>query len=233
MAKRRKTIGCFGVIGVIAAIIWVGSATGFMLTSLDPFCGTHARYETNAVIEFEGERYTSTVTTENRRSRGWIAGLNSAGCKEEYGTAHIFRTRENRAVQIYARICHRAEDELSWRHPVDVRKLCPERENPWFHSGIIINDADRPSKWQSFWFTHREKVPPGGYDDVELVSFTAQRTRSGPSDDYDRSFPGLINTTYRYDPERKGYLPQYINYFRGKTGKDANRTEIVYGEFLR
>jgi hypothetical protein len=136
-----------------------------------------------------GKTYTSTVTRENRLSRRWIIGMNGAGCQEEYGTAHIFRTEDGRAALMNSRICLKAEPELSWFKPIDIAALCPEGRTCGKRRATLSTMPTIQKDGNPFNFRGRTEVLPGGYDQIRLVSLTAQRNRSGPSDTYGELVP--------------------------------------------
>ncbi|MEZ5870819.1 MAG: hypothetical protein R3D32_03035 [Nitratireductor sp.] len=217
-------------------LLWGAISGSLGLTSLDPFCKTTAKYEATAVISWQGQQYTSTITRLNRRSRDWIYNLNSNGCGETKGTSHIFRTMGNQAILLNSRICNAAETALTKRKPVDVAKLCERKPGPNRVSGFVIDNADNPAMWQHFWFTGQKPPEVPGYDGIRLVSLTAVKTSAKPSDNYDELVPHLLAVKYLHlrDPDRRPFHPcGLIAHSRGKSSGSGGRRQIPYGEFLK
>jgi hypothetical protein len=139
--------------------------------TLDPFCTYDVIYRLTATIDVDGQPYSSEVVRQNSFSRKWISMINSAGCQQTYGTALSFRLPDARVVLTSTFICQSAKRELedsrsnytqvferamAERRQADVAALCSGRIQDVYPAsqahGYIVDDADRPTRWQPFRF---------------------------------------------------------------------------------
>ncbi|MEO1745504.1 MAG: hypothetical protein AAFR13_03145 [Pseudomonadota bacterium] len=203
MAGRGLGIWPIVILIGLAGVSGTFGDAGSPADSFDPFCGVSNRYLTQAKIEFEGEVYASTVTRRVRYVRPWIRNLNSAGCGEEVGTSHIFRSASKRVIMFPSAICSKASGAVRQTGRADALALCKPDHRYWETSGTIVDNADNPTRWQAFWFDGRELPDEGGFHRVRLVEWTATATSNPPADKHAELVPALMNVDYRKPPKAK------------------------------
>ncbi len=207
----KKRIGALLAIGTVA---FSGAATGF-----DPFCRTTGHYQSDAVIEFEGEQYASSVVRKSRSPRNWTTSLNSSGCRAPIGAAFVFKTDRNEALLVHNHLCWKARRILKETGTVDIREICsdPDAENFYkYASGYYFPNAENPTTWAPFWFNH---FPDTAGDqrslvDVKLISWSIRKSKKPSTDDLERLAPKLLHTVFGGATSWHANPEQALPYYR-------------------
>jgi hypothetical protein len=97
-------------------------------------------------VEIAGRKLSSTVVYQNSRSRGWIAGLSSAGCQQWEGTALAFKLANDSILIVPSRLCREAEQVLDRSGRVDILAVCTGKQAHQ-DQAFIVDSASRPAKW--------------------------------------------------------------------------------------
>lgn len=177
---------------IIAALLAFG--TWLWLSppnSFHPLCTYTMNARVSADIEASGEKLSSTVVYQNSRSRNWISIMNSAGCKQKYGNALVYRLRNDNILIVPTRLCRAAEKAFAASRRVDVIQTCTGKQARQ-NQGYIIDSAQRPSRWR----TAIEGV------DYRILRMTATSTWAEPSDNIAAIAPNLLKADFKYVRER-------------------------------
>ncbi len=174
------------------------------------FCTYTSNSRLAADIRVGGETHTATVVYQNARSRSWIAGLNSAGCRQTHGTVLVYRLNNDRVIMVPSGMCRKAEDLLTSNGQVDVLKACNGRHRR-DGDGFAIDSARNPRLWRS--------IDQGS--DFKITRMVAEETWDEPTDEIDTIAPNLLRSTFDYagnwwhSPERA--LPFERRYYPAKS----------------
>ena len=172
--------------------------------SFHPTCTYTVNARVVADVEVEGERLSAEVVYQNSRSRQWLAQINSAGCKQHYGTALAYKTRNDHVLIVSSRLCYPAEQALARTGEVDILGVCigkwADRE-----PAFMVDSATRPSKW-------REAA--NGID-FRILKMTAVSTWANPVDDIALIAPNLLKSKFSYRSNQWSKSPErLINFHR-------------------
>lgn len=185
---RRIPWGPLSLAGVIlfGLWIWLSPPNSFHLT-----CTYTVNAVVSADVEVSGVKLTSTVVHQNSRSRKWISIMNSAGCKQRYGNALVYRLADDRVLIVSARLCYAAEKAFATSGRVDVLQACAGRPARPIRA-FIVDSASRPERWR----------PARNGIDFRMVSMTATSTWRHPADDIASIAPNLLKSYFERDRDR-------------------------------
>ena len=153
-----------------------------------PMCTYTVNAVVSAEVEVSGEKLSSTVVHQNSRSRGWISIMNSAGCKQRYGNALVYRLAGDRVLIVPARLCYAAQKEFYASGRADIMQACTGRQARQ-NRAFIVDSASRPKTWR----------PAINGSDFRLVSMTATSTWKHPADDIASIAANLLKSQFKYD----------------------------------
>jgi hypothetical protein len=207
--------------GAGLAVIGYGLLTAKPADTLGLLCTYDIAYRVQATIQVGDETQTAEVIFRETSSSRWIAQMNSAGCLPTHGTAIAYRLADNRVVLVESRICTEAKRafadprSLYSNSPgpdylvatqkqveIDLGKFCVGlggnrnrggANTTW--DGYLIDDADRPTRWEGFRFG---QPTTDSKTSIQLVSAKAQAMNVRPTDNLDRVAPGVLQATFQY-----------------------------------
>ncbi len=185
---RRLPWGSLIVAGLVFFGLWIWFSPP---NSFHPLCTYTVNARVSAEVEVSGEKLSSTVVHQNSRSRQWIAIMNSAGCKQRYGNALVYRLANDSVLIIPARLCSAAGKAFAASGHVDVLRSCTGGQARQ-DRGFIVNSATRPEKW---------RAATNGVD-FRITRMTATSTWSNPTDDIASIAPNLLGAYFKYDRSR-------------------------------
>lgn len=175
----------------------------------------NARVE--ADVEIAGQRLFSSVIYQDSRSRGWIASLNSAGCKQLYGNALTYRLANDSVLIVPSRICRRGAQTLAKSGQVDILDACTGRQAHQ-DAAFVVDSASRPGKWYA---------ATNGVD-FRIVSMKAEATRSHPADNIAAVAPGLLQADFKYDRQQWARSPERIVSFQRRYEARRDKPDQAY-----
>ena len=185
---RRPPWGSLIVAGLVLFGLWIWISPP---NSFHPTCTYTVNAQVTAEVEISGERLSSTVVHQNSRSRRWISIMNSAGCKQRYGNALVYRLANDSVLILPARLCYAAEKEFVASGHVDILRACAGDQARQDHA-FIVDSASRPERW---------RTASNGVS-YRIVSMTATSTWRHPTDDIASIAPNLLGAYFERDPGR-------------------------------
>lgn len=199
--RARVPWGLLCTAGMIAFGFWLWLSPAY---SFHPTCTYTVNARVTAEIEVEGEKLTATVIHQNSRSRAWLSIMNSAGCKQRYGNALTYKSRDDRVLILPARLCFRAQQNFPRYGELDVLRACAgQQQGP--DMAFMVDSATRPEKWQAV----RNGI------DFRIIRMTASSTWSNPSDDMASIAPNLLKAKFKYSQNGWSRSPEpFIDFHR-------------------
>lgn len=185
---RRLPWGTLMMAGMVLFGFWVWLSPP---NSFHPTCTYTVNAVVSAEVEVAGERLSSTVVHQNSRSRGWISIMNSAGCKQRYGKALVYRLANDSVLIVSARLCPAAQKAVEASGQADILRSCAGRQARQDRA-YIVNSATQPDKWR----------PATNGIDFRILSMTAASTWSHPTDDIASVAPNLLKSYFEHDRSR-------------------------------
>ncbi len=188
-----RTLAAVGLT-LLIVVIWRSPPNSF-----HPLCTYTVNANVTADVELEGQKLSSTVVYQNSRSRQWISGINSAGCKQWYGNALTYKLADDRVLIVPTRICYKGEKMLAASGNVDVVSVCTDKQA---HQDLafMVDSATQPKKWYA--------VANGV--DFRITSMTAVSTWSTPADDMSSIAPNLLRSAFKYQRQQWPRSPEKI-----------------------
>ena len=226
LSGRRIAWRVSAAAGVVLFCLWILVSPP---NSFHPTCTYTVNAHVTAEIEVSGEKLTSTVVHQNSRSRAWISIMNSAGCKQRYGNALVYRLKNDSVLIVAARLCYAAEKEFTAHGHADILRACTGKQARQDRA-YIVDSANRPAAWR----------PATNGVDFRILSMSASSTWRHPTDDIGSIAPNLLKSHFKYDRSRGikwGDTPEtVIDYWRRydvkKTRPDRSfEFEVRYGVF--
>ncbi len=188
-ARRiRVPWGSLAVAGMIAFGFWLWVSPVY---SFHPTCTYTVNARVTADIEVDGEKLTAAVVHQNSRSRGWISIMNSAGCKQRYGNALVYRLANDSVLIVAAKLCSAAQKELAASGHVDILRSCTGQQARQDRA-YIVDSASRPETWR----------PATNGVDFRILSMSATSTWRHPTDDIEAVAPNLLKSYFQNDRSR-------------------------------
>ncbi len=117
--------------------------------------------------------------------------MNSAGCKQRYGNALVYRLANDSVLIVPARLCHGAQKEFAASGHVDILSACAGNQARQDRA-YIVDSASRPETWR----------PATNGVDFRIVSMTATSTWRHPTDDIETIAPNLLKSYFHHDRSR-------------------------------
>ncbi|MCP1337816.1 hypothetical protein [Futiania mangrovi] len=223
---RRMFLGSLTMVGLASLVLWILISPP---NSFHPMCTYTVNAQVTADVEISGKVRSSEVVYQNSRSRQWISIMNSAGCKQRYGNAHVYRLENDSVLIVPARLCYAAEKAFAASGHVDVLSTCTGKQARQDRA-FFVDSASRPRKWR----------PAINGVDFRIVSMTATSTWRHPADDIETIAPNLLRAYFQRDRSRDiewGDTPEtVIDYHRRydikKHRPDGSfEFEVQYGRF--
>ncbi|HEX4894600.1 MAG TPA: hypothetical protein VFV47_15070 [Hyphomicrobiaceae bacterium] len=192
----RLSWGAIVAVGSILCVlaIWLSPPNSF-----HPMCTYEVNATLTADVVIEGQKLSSTVIHQNSHSRGWISGINSAGCKQWYGTALTFKLANDSVLIVPSQICLNGRRELARSGRVDVLSSCTGKQANQ-NSAFIVDSASHPRKW---------KAVTNGIE-FQFASMTAVSTWKSPSDDIASIAPNLLKSNFKYGRQQWSNSPEKV-----------------------
>lgn len=167
--------------------------------SFHPTCTYSVNARISAEVEIEGEKLASTVGHQNSHSRQWLATLNSAGCKQWFGDALVYRLANDSVLILSSRLCRAAEKVYATTGHVDILRVCTGKQ-ALQDTAFMVDSATRPGKWRT--------LTNGA--DFHITSMTATSTWSNPTDDIASIAPNLLKSKFVYGRNQWSRSPERI-----------------------
>ncbi|OYW54817.1 MAG: hypothetical protein B7Y80_11135 [Hyphomicrobium sp. 32-62-53] len=117
--------------------------------------------------------------------------MNSAGCKQRYGNALVYRLPNDSVLIVAAKLCYAAQKEFAASGHVDVLRACTGKQARQDRA-YIVDTADRPETWR----------PATNGIDFRILSMTATSTWRHPTDDIQSIAPNLLKSYFQNDRSR-------------------------------
>lgn len=214
---RQRPWGAFAAVALIVVIfvIWRSPTNSF-----HPTCTYTVNAQVSATVEIEGQKLSSTVIYQNSHSRGWIASMNSAGCKQLYGDALIYRLANDSVLIVRSRICRKGAQELAKTGRVNYLSACTGKQ-ALQDSAFIVDSASRPGRW---------RAAINGVD-FRIDSMTASSTRSNPTDDIASIAPNLLKSDFKYGRQQWSQSPETTISFQRRYKERRHKPDRNY-EFV-
>jgi hypothetical protein len=190
--------------------------------SFHPMCTYTVNAVISADVDIAGQKLTSSVVYQNSHSRGWIAGLNSAGCQQTEGTALVFKLANDNLLIVPSRLCRKAEQALESSGQVDVLGVCTQKQAHQ-DAAFMVDSATRPTKWF--------KVRNGS--NFRITKMTAVSTWSNPADDIATLAPQLLKSTFKYDRQQWSQSPEKVISFHRRYNLRKQKTEPPFEYVVR
>ena len=185
---RRLPWGSLTMTGLVLFGFWIWFSPP---NSFHPTCTYTINAVVSAEVEVSGQKLSSTVVHQNSHSRRWISIMNSAGCKQRYGNALVYRLANDNVLIVPARLCPAAQKEFAASGHVDILRSCT-RDRGRNDRAFMVDSASRPKKWRG---------ASNGVD-FRIVSMTATSTWRHPTDDIASIAPNLLRAYFEHDRRR-------------------------------
>jgi hypothetical protein len=182
---RRIPWGLLGIGGMLAFAVYIWRSPVY---SFHPMCTYSVNARVTADVEIGGETHSAAVVHQNSGSRQWIAIMNSAGCKQDYGTALVYRLADDRVLIVPARLCYAAVKDYAKSGTVDILQACTG-DQARHELAYWVDSATQPGKWR----------PASHGVDFRMTRMTAVSTWSNPTDDIASVAPNLLTSRFQYD----------------------------------
>ncbi len=211
---RQRLWLSFAATGLIVASVGIWRSPAY---SFHPLCTYTVNARVSAEVEIEGQKLSSTVVYQNTRSRSWISMINSAGCRQMYGSALTYRLADDSVLIVPAQICRKAEQALAKSGSVDILSVCfgkQAHQDPAF----IVDSATRPTKWYA--------VNNGA--DFRINRMAAESTWSNPTDDIASIAPSLLRSDFKYTRQQWSRSPERVISFRRRQDELRKRPDRQY-----
>jgi hypothetical protein len=206
-----RTLAAIGFI-LLSLAIWHSPTYSF-----HPFCTYTANARVSADVEIGDQRLSSTVVYQNSRSRSWISTINSAGCRQWYGNALVYRLTNDSVLIVPSRICHKGEQMLAKSGHIDMMTVCTGKQAHQ-DSAFMVDSASQPRKWRS--------VTNGV--DFRIIGMTADATWSNPVDDISSIAPSLLQSDFKYSKQQWSRSPEKIIPFQRRYNERRHREDQSY-----
>jgi hypothetical protein len=186
--RRRLPWGSLTMAGLVLFGLWIWVSPP---NSFHPTCTYSVNAVVSAEVEVSGEKLSSEVVHQNSGSRQWISIMNSAGCKQRYGNALVYRLANDSVLIVAARLCYAATKEIGRSGHADILSTCTGKQARQDRA-YIVDSASRPETWR--------KAVNGV--DFRILGMTATSTWRHPTDDIETIAPNLLKSYFNHDRNR-------------------------------
>lgn len=193
---RRLPWGMIAMAGLILTALAIWRSPPY---SFHPLCTYSANAYVSGDVEIDGKTYASQVIYQHSHSRRWLATMNSAGCKPQYGTVLTFKLADDRVLIVPTRFCHKGLQVLARSGRLDVLDVCKGKQ-AYQDRAFIVESATRPSRW----------YPVSNGMEFRIVNMTAESTWNYPTDDIATIAPNLLKSDFKYAPQTWSDSPEKV-----------------------